>query len=146
PKPSSSASMETETKSPAFTSTCPASLRNSSTGMTLSDLSPAFTTTQFSSTLSTSAVITSPMRISLRLRLSSKSAANDSPPEAWVDCGDFCDAAAGEILAITKKPFQTASWRLRANVEHGAAPSCPPTFPFLPPADDSLGYLVNRKR
>src|SRR5882672_8889442 len=71
--------METLTKSPGFTSTCPASLRNSSIAMMLSDFSPAFTTTKFSSTLTTSAVMTSPMRISLRLRLSSKSAANDSP-------------------------------------------------------------------
>src|ERR1051325_7436735 len=82
PKPSSSASIETLTKSPTLTSTWPASLRNSSTGITLSDFSPALTTTKLSSTLTTSAVMTSPTRISLRLRLSSNSAANDSPPEA----------------------------------------------------------------
>ena len=44
----------------------------------LSDFSPAFTTTKLSSTLTTSAVITSPTRISLRLRLSSNSAAKRS--------------------------------------------------------------------
>jgi hypothetical protein len=85
--------METLTKSPVFTSTWPASLRNSSTGMMLSDLSPAFTTTKLSSTLSTSAVMTSPMRISLRVRLSSNSAAKDSP------AADF-GVEAGEILAM----------------------------------------------
>ena len=67
--------------------------------MMLSDFSPAFTTTKFSSTLTTSAVITSPTRISLRLRLSSKSAANDSPA-GW--------DGAGEMLDIRGKTFQTA--------------------------------------
>jgi hypothetical protein len=46
--------------------------------MMLSDFRPAFTTTKLSSTLTISAVITSPTRISLRVRLSSNSAANDS--------------------------------------------------------------------
>ena len=78
----------------------------------LSDFSPAFTTTKLSSTESTSAVITSPMRISLRLRLSSKRAANDSPPAAGAGFGDdFWDDGAGEMLAIKKKPFQSAPWR-----------------------------------
>ena len=75
PKPSSRASIATLTKSPTLASTSPASLRNSSTGMKLSDLSPAFTTTKFISTRTTSAVITSPMRISWRVRLSSNRAA-----------------------------------------------------------------------
>jgi hypothetical protein len=87
--------METLTKSPTLTSTCPASVRNSSMGMMLSDFSPAFTTTKLSSTLTTSAVMTSPIRISLRLRLSSNSAANDSAPAAGMDF-----AEAGEILAM----------------------------------------------
>ena len=51
PKPSSSASIETLTKSPGFTSTCAGVVRNSSIGMMLSDFSPAFTTTKLSSTL-----------------------------------------------------------------------------------------------
>ncbi len=114
PKPSSSASIETLTKSPGLTSTWPASLRNSSAGMMLSDFSPAFTTTKLSSTESTSAVITSPTRISLRVRLSSKRAANDSPPAACAEFGDdFWDDGAGEMLAIKRKPFQTASLRSR---------------------------------
>ncbi len=75
PKPSSRASIATLTKSPTLASTSPASLRNSSTGMKLSDLSPALTTTKFMSTRTTSAVITSPMRISWRVRLSSNRAA-----------------------------------------------------------------------
>jgi Na+/alanine symporter len=58
--------------------------------------SPAFTMTKLSSMLSTSAVITSPMRISLRVRLSSNSAAKDSPAP-WDGCG--LDAA-GETLAM----------------------------------------------
>jgi len=57
----------------------------------------AFTTTKFSSTLTTSAVMTSPMRISLRLRLSSNSAAKDSPAGDLVACG--------ETLAINEKTF-----------------------------------------
>ena len=65
--------------------------------MMLSDFSPAFTTTKLSSMLSTSAVITSPMRISLRVRLSSNSAAKDSP----AGLGDGCGLdAAGETLAM----------------------------------------------
>src|SRR6185436_639423 len=87
-----------------LTSTPPVSLRNSSTGIMLSDFSPAFTTTKLSSTLTTSAVMTSPTRISLRLRLSSNSAANDSPPEAWAGLGDdFWDCAAEEMLAIKEE-------------------------------------------
>ena len=65
--------------------------------MMLSDFSPAFTMTKLSSMLSTSAVITSPMRISLRVRLSSNSAAKDSPAGLWDGCG--LDAA-GETLAM----------------------------------------------
>src|SRR5438045_3072576 len=57
--------------------------------MMLSDLSPAFTTTQLSSTLSTSAVMTPPSRISLRISLSSSRAANESPPaDVWGVCAD----------------------------------------------------------
>src|SRR5918911_869806 len=145
PKPSSSASIETLTKSPGLTSTCPVSFLNSSAGMMLSDFSPALTTTQLSSTLSTSAVITSPTRISLRLRLSSKRAAKDSlPEEAWGDCGDFW-AVAGEMLAIKKKPFQTAGLRPRASSWRPGGLG-PPTFLFAPPADDSLDHFVDRKR
>src|SRR5207245_949855 len=132
PKPSSSASIETLTKSPGFTSTCPASLRNSSEGMMLSDFSPAFTTTKLSSTESTSAVITSPTRISLRLRLSSKSAANDSPPDAGADFGDdFWDDGAVEMLAIKKKPFQTASLHLRVTLNTGQ--TVRPAHPIFSP-------------
>jgi hypothetical protein len=47
-----------------------------------------------SSTLTTSAVMTSPTRISLRFKLSSNSAAKDSP----VVLACFC--AAGEMLAM----------------------------------------------
>jgi len=56
--------------------------------MMLSDFSPAFTTTKFSSTLTTSAVMTSPTRISLRFRLSSNSAANDSLAGDLDGCGE----------------------------------------------------------
>ena len=75
PKPSSSASMATETKSPGLTSISPRSFLNSSVEIALSDFSPAFTITTFWSTEMTSAVITSPERISWRVRLSSKRAA-----------------------------------------------------------------------
>src|SRR5688572_19831311 len=64
--------------------------------MMLSDFSPAFTTTKLSSTLTTSAVMTSPMRISLRVRLSSNRAAKESPA-GWVE--------AGERLAMYEKTF-----------------------------------------
>ena len=47
PKPSSSASIDTLTKSPGLTLIAPPSSRNSSRGMMLSDLSPALTTTKF---------------------------------------------------------------------------------------------------
>src|SRR5947208_12048531 len=99
--------METLTKSPGFTSTWPASFLNSSTAMMLSDFSPAFTTTKFSSTLITSAVITSPIRISLRVRLSSKRAANDSPGGV-LDCED----CAGVILGIRRKTFSNRRLRV----------------------------------
>src|SRR5258706_9619499 len=148
PKPSSSASIETLTKSPIFTSTWPASFLNSSAGMMLSDFSPALTTTQFSSTESTSAVITSPTRISLRVRLSSKSAANDSPPETCADLGDdFWDCVAGEMLAIKGNPsFQSVACAT-GHVEHtGQASGRPTQFPFPAPADDAVHHLVDRKR
>jgi hypothetical protein len=61
-----------------FTSSSPRSFLNSSVEIALSDLSPAFTMTTFMSSLTTSAVITSPKRISWSVRLSSKRAANDS--------------------------------------------------------------------
>ena len=67
--------MATETKSPTLTSSSPRSFLNSSVEIVLSDLRPAFTITTFGSTETTSAVITSPMRISWRVRLSSKRAA-----------------------------------------------------------------------
>jgi hypothetical protein len=58
--------------------------------------------------------MTSPTRISLRLRLSSNSAANDSPPEAGLG-EDFWDCGAEEMLAIKEeKPIQTAGLRPRA--------------------------------
>src|SRR6187431_2855292 len=106
--------METLTKSPILTSTWPASVRNSSIAIVLSDFSPAFTTTKLSSMLTTSAVITSPMRISLRFRLSSKSAANESL------AGDFGDC--GETLAMgKKKPFQTGGLRPTGLVDDQAS-------------------------
>ena len=57
-----------------------------SAAIKLSDLSPALTTTKFWSTRTTSAVMTSPARISCRERLSSNSAAKlfSSMPEAGV--------------------------------------------------------------
>jgi len=64
PKPSSNFSIATLTKSPTLTSSSPWSLRNSSALITLSDLSPAFTITKSLSIDITSAVITSPERIS----------------------------------------------------------------------------------
>jgi hypothetical protein len=51
---------------------------NSAASITLSDLRPAFTMTWSLSIETTSAVITSPERISWRAKLSSKSAAKDS--------------------------------------------------------------------
>src|SRR5712692_2515225 len=129
--------METLTKSPGFTSTCPASLRNSSTAMMLSDFSPAFTTTKFSSTLTTSAVITSPTRISLRLRLSSKRAANDSPA-GW--------DGAGEMLDIRGKTFQTAgleAGRAKLNTVRSSAP--PTQNSLLVQIQNLFTYLLDRK-
>src|SRR6478672_3820681 len=72
------ASMATETKSPTATSTSPLSFLNSSTGTYASDLSPALTTTKLCSMRTTSAVMTSPARISERVSDSSKRAAKDS--------------------------------------------------------------------
>ena len=66
PRPSSKASIATETKSPSLTSSTPWSFRNSSKGIKLSDFNPAFTTTWFWSMRRTSAVMTSPARISWR--------------------------------------------------------------------------------
>ena len=60
--------MATVTKSPALTSISPSSFLNSSIGMKLSDLSPALTTTMLKSTRTTSAVMSSPWRISPRAR------------------------------------------------------------------------------
>src|SRR5437868_13572754 len=122
--------MDTLVKSPGLTSICPASFLNSSAGMMLSDFSPALTTTQLSSTESTSAVITSPTRISLRVRLSSKRAANDSPPATCADLGDdFWDCVAGEMLAIKGKPsFQSVACTT-GHVEHtGSFQTGPPNF------------------
>src|SRR5215212_5168358 len=99
--------METLTKSPTLTSTWPASVRNSSIAIVLSDFSPAFTTTKLASMLTTSAVITSPIRISLRVRLSSKSAANDSPGGV-LDCED----CTGVTLDIRKKTFSNRRFRV----------------------------------
>ena len=70
--------MATVTKSPALTSISPLSFLNSSIGMKLSDLSPALTTTTLKSTRTTSAVMSSPWRISCRVRDSSNSAAKFS--------------------------------------------------------------------
>ncbi|MNT12042.1 hypothetical protein D3C72_1469550 [compost metagenome] len=64
PKPFSSDSIATETKSPTLTSSSPWSFLNSSTGMNASDLRPAFTITKLWSRRTTSAEITSPERIS----------------------------------------------------------------------------------
>src|SRR5712692_750252 len=129
--------METLTKSPGFTSTCPASLRNSSTAMMLSDFSPAFTTTKFSSTLTTSAVITSPTRISLRLRLSSKRAANDSPA-GW--------DGAGEMLDIRGKTFQTAGLEAgRAKLNTGRSSAPPTQNSLLVQIQNLFTYLLDRK-
>ena len=77
--------MATETKSPGFTSSSPRSFLNSSVEIALSDFSPAFTITTFGSTEMTSAVMTSPERISWRVRLSSKRAAKLSVAGVGVD-------------------------------------------------------------
>src|SRR5687767_1926659 len=98
--------------------------------MMLSDFNPAFTTTKLSSTLSTSAVITSPTRISLRVRLSSKRAANDSGAAGLGDCGCLEDAA--EILAIRdRKTFQTEGLRPRVTLDtgRGVSPAHRVSFP-----------------
>ena len=58
--------MATVTKSPALTSISPLSSLNSSIGMNDSDFRPALTTTTLNSTRTTSAVISSPWRISWR--------------------------------------------------------------------------------
>src|SRR4029077_1801432 len=118
--------METLTKSPTLTSTWPPSLRNSSIAIVLSDFSPAFTTTKLASMLTTSAVITSPIRISLRVRLSSKRAANDSPGGVL----DFEDCA-GVTLDIRKKTFSNR--RLRdggVSLVPGTAPKCDRRLPL----------------
>src|SRR5213075_342441 len=99
--------METLTKSPTLTSTWPPSVRNSSIAIVLSDFSPAFTTTKLASMLTTSAVITSPIRISLRVRLSSKRAANDSPGGV-LDCEDCAEV----MLDIRKKTFSNRRLRV----------------------------------
>ena len=109
--------------------------------MMLSDFSPAFTTTKLSSTLTTSAVMTSPMRISLRVRLSSNSAANDSPAECWSGLGGGCDAG-----PLKKKPIQTARLGLAGSVEQqGHAFSAAPPDSLPPPAHDPLDHFVDRK-
>ncbi len=89
--------METLTKSPGLTVSAPPSSRNSSSAMKLSDLRPAFTTTKFWSMRTTSAVMTSPTRISLRVRLSSNRASNDSG--AGADLETALETA-GETLAM----------------------------------------------
>ena len=71
--------MQTLTKSPTWTSISPRSFKNSVASITLSDLRPALTTTKSESMETTSAVITSPERISWRARLSSNNAAKLSP-------------------------------------------------------------------
>ena len=70
--------MATVTKSPALTSISPLSSLNSSIGMNDSDFNPALTTTTLKSTRTTSAVISSPWRISWRESDSSNSAAKSS--------------------------------------------------------------------
>src|SRR4051812_37174620 len=72
------ASMATETKSPTWTSTSPLSFLNSSTGTYASDLRPALTTTKLCSMRTTSAVMTSPWRMSVRCSDSSNRSAKDS--------------------------------------------------------------------
>src|SRR3954451_15381640 len=76
--------MATETKSPAWTSISPLSFLNSSIGMYDSDFRPALTTTWLCSTRTTSAVMTSPARISARCSDSSNRAAKDSDIEIAV--------------------------------------------------------------
>ena len=71
----------------------PRSFLNSSMEMKLSDFSPALTTTKFWSTRTTSAVITSPARISWRDRLSSNSAAK-------LSCGIDAGAGGGGWVAV----------------------------------------------
>src|SRR6476660_6491140 len=78
PYPFSMAAMSTKTKSPTCTSVSPLSFLNSSTGTYASDLRPALTTTKLCSMRTTSAVITSPARISERCSDSSNRAAKDS--------------------------------------------------------------------
>src|SRR3569623_1670670 len=70
--------MATDTKSPTCTSTSPLSFLNSSIGTYASDLRPALTTTKLCSMRTTSAVMTSPARISERCSDSSNSWAKDS--------------------------------------------------------------------
>src|SRR6476469_4102031 len=72
------ASIATDTKSPTWTSTSPLSFLNSSIGTYASDFSPALTTTKLCSMRTTSAVITSPARISERVSDSSNRGAKDS--------------------------------------------------------------------
>ena len=84
-------------------------------GDVASDLRPALTTTKLGSTRMTSAVITSPMRISWRARLSSKSAAKRFV--TGLGCGEDWV----EVWANMKNPdFQrwTAEW---AVVDHRQA-------------------------
>ena len=102
PRPSSKASMATEIKSPSLTSSSPWSFINSSTGIKLSDFRPALTTTWFWSIRITSAVITSPARISCRETDSANIAANDSGASAPID-----------VSSDINEPFQEHIARLR---------------------------------
>ncbi len=130
PRPSSRASIATETKSPSLTSTSPASLKNSSRGMKLSDFNPALTTTWFWSTRTTSAVMTSPARISWRAMDSANIAAKElgaaflaiSP--SWLSCWDI------------NKRFPTKSHKARHQTDGGVKKS----------AARSAGRSLERKR
>ena len=86
PKPFSSDSIATLTKSPMLTSSSPLSFLNSSIGINASDFNPALTITKLWSRRTTSAEMTSPERISWRDKDSSNRAAKLSMPE---DAGDW---------------------------------------------------------
>src|SRR3954463_9224130 len=72
------------------------------------------------------------MRISLRLRLSSKRAAKDSAPEACAAAlgEDFWDCAAGEMLAIKGREnlFKPKACACGVSWTHGHPQGRPPVF------------------
>src|SRR6185503_61778 len=126
--------MATGTKSPGLASTSPRSFLNSSMGMKLSDFSPAFTTTKLESRRTTSAVITSPTRISLRDRLSSNIAAKLS----------LGAAAAGTTLDISDSLYR----HKRAGLVGQRPPACrlAATLGLAKPIEHAFGGLGGGER